>query len=333
MNKKNIALLTGGSSSEIVISLQSAEQLSQMIDKDLFNVYIISIGPDKWEGKGVDIEGVSIDKNDFSLTTGGKKITFDCIFISIHGTPGEDGKLQGYFDMLNIPYTTSDHCSSALTFNKYICKNYLKPYNIPSSKTILLRQHEPVETEKIIQETGLPCFVKPNKGGSSFGITKVSNKEHLATALKDAFKEDNEALIEEYLEGKELTCGVAKIGKKLEIFPVTEIVSKKDFFDFEAKYTDGMAEEITPARIPEKTEHECRVMSSLIYNIFNCKGVVRIDYILKNDILYFLELNSVPGMSKNSVIPQQIRAAGLSPTDFFTRLINDCIENFTATKK
>ncbi len=332
MSKKNIALLTGGNSSEIIISLQSAEQLSQMIDKNLFNVFIINIGPDKWEGKGGDIEGILIDKNDFSLTTGTNKITFDCIFISIHGTPGEDGKLQGYFDMLNIPYTTSDHCSSALTFNKYICKNYLKPYNIYSSKTILLRQHDPVETDKIIEETGIPCFVKPNKGGSSFGITKINKKENLTTAIQNAFKEDDEVLIEEYLEGKELTCGVANIGGKPETFPVTEIVSKTDFFDFEAKYTDGMAEEITPASIPEKTEHECRVLSEMIYNIFNCKGVVRIDYILKNDILYFLELNSVPGMSKNSIIPQQIRAAGLSPRTFFTRLINNCIDNFTATK-
>ncbi len=332
MSKKNIALLTGGNSSEIVISLQSAKQLSQMIDNELFNVFIINIGPDKWEGKEGDIEGITINKNDFSLTVDGNKIIFDCIFISIHGTPGEDGKLQGYFDMLNIPYTTSDHCSSAITFNKYICKNYLKPYNITSSKTILLRQHDPIATEKIIQETGIPCFVKPNKGGSSFGITKVNKKENLATAIQNAFKEDDEVLIEEYLEGKELTCGVANIDGKLETFPVTEIVSKKDFFDFEAKYTDGLAEEITPARIPEKTEQECKLLSTMIYNIFNCKGVVRIDYILKNDVLYFLELNSVPGMSKNSIIPQQIRAAGLSPTSFFNRLINDCIENFTATK-
>lgn len=325
MKKKNIALVTGGYSSESVISVQSAEQLSEMIDKERYEVYIISIEKDKWIGKGGAIEGIPVDKNDFSLTVNSRKIRFDCVFISIHGTPGEDGKLQSYFDMLQIPYTSSDVCSSSLTFNKFISKNYLKYYNIPSATTLLIRPGDRVDPDDLIRQTGLPCFIKPNESGSSFGISRISDINQMEQAIANARQEDDEILIEEYLEGREITCGLVDTQNGMYIFPVTEVVSKKDFFDYEAKYTAGMANEITPAPIPESMRQKCQQLSERIYRIFNCSGIVRIDYIIRNNELYFLEVNSVPGMSKNSIIPQQIRAMGYSPTEMFTTVIEESI--------
>jgi D-alanine-D-alanine ligase len=326
MDKKNIALITGGDSSEIVISHDSAKQLSEMLDHERYNIYIINIQGKDWTGMSDSIKGLPVDKNDFSISTGNGKLFFDCAFISIHGTPGEDGKLQSYFDMIGIPYTTSNACTSALTFNKYMAKNYLRPFDISVAKTILLNDPANADLDEIIRQTGLPCFIKPNKGGSSFGISKVKKKEDLTKAIELAFKEDDEILAEQFLEGRELTCGLVKMDGQEIIFPITEIISKTDFFDFEAKYTKGMSDEITPAKISAELEQECKILSSKIYDLYNCSGIVRMDYIYASKTLFFLEVNTVPGMSKNSIIPQQIRAMGASPTDVFTKVIEHSIQ-------
>ncbi len=326
MAKINIALLAGGNSSEDVISYKSAGQLSKMIDNKRFNIFIIKVRGAEWVYDHPKTGSIAVDKNDFSITSEGKKIIFDCAFIAIHGTPGEDGLLQAYFDMLNIPYTTCGVFSSALTFNKYHCKQYLEQYNVASAKSLRLFAGDIINADDIINHVGLPCFVKPNEGGSSFGISKVSKKEDVEQAVKTALKEDDEVLVEAYLEGTEITCGLMKTTGKEIIFPVTEIVSTNDFFDYEAKYTPGKAQEITPARIPETVAVECKKLSSEIYDILDCRGIVRIDYIYSRGRLFFLEVNTVPGMSEASIIPQQIRAMKLSPTEVFTTLIDDIMK-------
>ena len=327
MIKKNIALMAGGNSSEEVISYQSAGQLSKMIDEERYDVFIIKVKGVEWRYDDPEKGSIPVDKNDFSICLNGKKVFFDCSFIAIHGTPGEDGLLQAYFEMLGIPYTTCGVFSSAITFNKYHCKQYLEKFNIPSAKTMRIFANEKICSEKISQYIGLPCFVKPNQSGSSFGISKVNKKEDIEQAIKNAFKEDNEVLVESFVKGREITCGLMKANGKEYIFPITEIVSSNDFFDYEAKYTPGKANEITPARISEKIASECKKLSSEIYDIFDCRGIVRIDYIYSNDKLNFLEVNTVPGMSEASIIPQQIRAMGMSPQEIFTILIEDTIKS------
>jgi D-alanine-D-alanine ligase len=256
-----------------------------------------------------------------------EKIKFDCVLVGIHGTPGEDGRLQSYFEMMNIPFTTCGVLSSALTFNKYACKQYLKTYDIVTAKSMLLKANEEVNKEEIVKYLGLPCFVKPNNGGSSCGVSKISKVEELIPAIERALEHDSEIIIEEFIQGTEITCGVLKTSNNSKIFPIAEIVSKNDFFDYEAKYTDGMADEIIPARIPENIKLACEKTSAFIYEKLFCRGIVRIDYIVSNDKLYFLEVNTVPGMTENSIVPRMIKAAGLSITEVLTDLIEDAIEN------
>ena len=326
--KKNIAIVAGGDSSEHDISLQSAEQISKLIDKKKYKVFTILVKGTDWilisnksrPGK------IKINKDDFSFTINNKKIKFHCAFIAIHGTPGENGKLQAYFELLNIPYTTSGVLASSLAFNKYACKAYLKHINILSPKSLLIRNNQKIEPDKIAKNIGLPCFVKPNEGGSSFGITKVTDKHNIKKAILKAFEEDKEVIIEEFIKGTELTCGLVKTLDKEIVFPITEIVSKKEYFDYEAKYTSGMADEITPARISKSIELKCKQVSSKIYNALNCRGIVRIDYILSNNKLYFLEINIVPGMTQKSIIPKQVETMGLSIKELFTMVIEDAIE-------
>jgi D-alanine-D-alanine ligase len=324
--KKAIAIIAGGDSSEADVSVKSAEQLSKMIDNNMYDIFIISITGLKWVGASKGIEGLPVNKEDFSITVNNSKLKFDCAFISIHGTPGENGLLQSYFELLRIPYTSSGVLSSALTFNKYFSKNYLATFGIPYAKTFLFKRVQDVDQELLLKHVGLPCFVKPNEAGSSFGVSKVNRKEELIPAINEAFKEDNEVLVEEYIKGTEITCGIVKINKREIIFPITEIVSKSKsaFFDLEAKY-QGLSEEITPARLPDAIADDCRKMTSKIYDLFDCKGIVRIDYIVRNGICYFLEVNSVPGMTQESIIPQQIRAMGMEPTEIFTLVIEDAI--------
>lgn len=324
--KKNIAIIAGGDSSEFPVSINSAKTLEDSLRNTDYKVFKIILKGNSWKLHMNDKE-YEVDKNNFSVTTENETIRFDFALIIIHGTPGENGLLQGYFETLNIPYSTSGVLASSLTFNKIFSKNYITGYEIPVSKFKPVRKNEPINTVEIIKVTGLPCFVKPNRGGSSFGITKVFKEQELKPAIAKAFEEDYEVLVEEYLEGTELTCGLIKTNDKEYIFPSTEIVSKNEFFDYEAKYTKGMADEITPARISGELEKEVQQLSSKIYDIFNCRGIARIDYIYTNGQLYFMEVNTIPGMSAASIVPQQIEAAGYTLQDILSISIEDAIEN------
>jgi D-alanine-D-alanine ligase len=323
--KKNIALITGGSSGELEISLNSARVISQHLDKDLYNVFPVVIHGNDWIFQNETHSKVLIDKNDFSLTLNGQKHFFDCVFIAIHGTPGEDGKLQGYFDMLGIPYTACDVYTSALTFNKIFSNQLVENLGLKTGKLVLIKLDEEYDEQAIIAETGLPCFVKPNKGGSSVGITKVTKQHELATAISNAFEHDDEVLVQKFLKGIEITCGLLRHEDKLVVMPLCEVVSKNEFFDYEAKYTDGMADEIVPARISKELTSKCRELSSLLYEKMNCKGIVRIDYMLIDGEFYFIEVNTIPGLSENSIVPKMARGMGLSMQKLFTMAIEESI--------
>lgn len=323
---KNIAIAAGGDSSEYIVSVASASNIEKSLDNKRYRPFLITMKGKRWIYGTLDDPGPEIDKNDFSVTLNGEKIKFDCVFIAIHGTPGEDGKLQAYFDLLNIPYTTCGVLTSALAFNKYVCKGFLNNFGILSPKAMLVRKGYKFDPKTITTEIGLPCFIKPNSGGSSFGVTRVNRESQIKDAVHKAFREDDEVIIEEFIEGMELTGGVIKTADREILFPLTEIVSKNEFFDFDAKY-NREADEITPARISSELTEECRKISSLIYDILNCRGIVRIDYMLKSNKFYFLEVNTVPGMTDTSIIPQQAEALGISITEIFTIAIEDAIEN------
>jgi D-alanine-D-alanine ligase len=317
-----IAILSGGDSSEYTISVKSAVEVKKWLEEAGFDCSIIKIRNREWK---VELDGKEylIDRNLFGFDKGKETIRFDYAFNMIHGTPGEDGKIQGYLDIMNIPYSGSGLLSSALTFNKYTCKSFLRQHNILTAESNVIREGKPYDLEAIVENIGLPCFVKPNNGGSSFGISKVNHLDNLKAAIQLAFKEDSEVLLETFLKGIEVTCGVLKTRAEVFIFPVTEIVSKNEFFDFEAKYTVGKADEITPARIPEELTKKCQQLASQIYDLTNCSGLVRVDFIIKGNQLFFLELNSVPGMTKESIVPQQIRAAGMQEKDILQKIVAD----------
>jgi D-alanine-D-alanine ligase len=321
--KKTIALITGGFTGESVISLKSAAQIEQNLDAAKFEVYKIIISPESWyyEANGQVVE---VDKNDFSLLIGGKKVLFDAVFVGLHGSPGEDGKLQGYFDMLGIPYTSCDALTSAISMNKGYTKAIVA--DIPDLYVAKSCQFfvEKAENATIIEQSlKLPYFVKPNNGGSSIGMSKVNTSTELPQALTSAFKEDTQVLVEEFIKGREFTIGVylGKVG--IQVLPATEIISSKEFFDFEAKYTPGVSEEITPGRMSQEEKDRVEGIVRAVYNKLNCRGVVRIDYILEEGSgnFYFIEINTVPGQSENSIIPQQVRATGRSVQDFYTELL------------
>ncbi len=326
--KKNIALLAGGYSGEYAISIQTAETIAQNLDSTLYNTYKIIVTRDDWwheakKGK------ISVDKNDFSLTINGEKIVFDAVFIAIHGTPGEDGRMQGYLDMLQIPYTSCNAIVSALTFNKSYCNKVVKSFNVVHiANSVHLIKSEPYSMGAVLDELRLPVFVKPNESGSSLGVSKVKSVEDLFPAIEKAFKEDDQVLIEEFIEGRELTIGVYKVGGYLYTLPATEIESKNEFFDYEAKYTPGVTKEITPALIDDNMREQLENKASYIYRHLNCRGVVRMDFILQKgtDKLYFLEVNTMPGQSENSIVPQQVRASGRSLQDFYGTILEDCLK-------
>ncbi len=322
---KNIAIVAGGDSSEYVVSVRSGANVFSAIDRQKFIPWMISIRNGVWSVLENGKEIASIDKGDFSFTLNGKKIRLEYAYIMIHGTPGEDGILQGYFDMLGIPYSSCGVQSSALTFNKNFCNKYLKSYDIQMARSLRLVTGEKWNPAEVVRELSLPLFVKPSAGGSSFGVTKVKKEEELTAAVDKALQESPEVLVEQFIEGKEFTCGVVKIGDKKLVLPVTEVIPKNEFFDYEAKYTPGMTDEITPARISETLTKKIQSLSSEIYDLCNCKGIVRVDYILKDQIFYFLEINTVPGMTATSFIPQQIKAAGLNLTDLLTEIIEEGI--------
>ena len=322
---KNIAILAGGDSSEWVISVQSAAQISEVLNPEKYTAYTIAVKGSKWAMTDSLGNEHDIDKNDFSLRLDGHKVTFDCALIAIHGTPGENGILQSYFELVGIPYTTCGVGTSAITFNKFATKTYAAETGIHLARHFLARKNKPVNPDEIINAVGLPCFVKPNQSGSSFGVTKVKSVDMLPKALADGFTEDTEVLIEEFIQGTELTCGVYKSASHNIVMPVTEIASKKEFFDYEAKYTPGMCDEITPARISPEVTKLVQDSASMLYDWFGCKGIVRVDFIYSNEKLYLLELNTTPGMSKNSIVPQQVRQMGLTMTDVWDWVIEDAI--------
>ena len=322
--KRIIAIVAGGDSSEYEVSLKSARGIYSYIDKEKYSLYIIELSKKHWEAILNDGSRAKIDKNDFSFIENGKKIKPDFAYITIHGTPGENGILQGYFELIGIPYSTCDVLISALTFSKFTLNVYLKEFGVRVADSILVRKGQPISDEDIISRIGLPCFIKPNDSGSSFGVTKVKVKEDIQPALQAAFEESNYVMVEEFMNGIELANGCYKTKKKSVVLPITEVVSKNEFFDYNAKYK-GEAEEITPARLSPELTERVQKLTSAIYDILGCKGIVRVDYIItKGEKINMLEINTTPGMTTASFIPQQVRAAGLDIKDVMT----DIIESF-----
>jgi D-alanine-D-alanine ligase len=320
--KSAIALVTGGLSGEAQISYKSAITVGNNIDRDKFDVYRIDINESGWWYEPVNGEKSKVNRDDFSVTDNGQKINFDAVLLCIHGTPGEDGKLQGYFDMLNLPYTSCDAATSALTFNKRYTVAVAAFGGIHVAKSLHLFKHTPVTPEEILQQVKLPVFVKPNNGGSSIGMSKVNEAGELGAALDKAFKEDTQVLVEEFIGGREFTIGVFKNKNEIMVLPITEIVTKNEFFDFEAKY-QGKSEETTPAKIDTGMQQQLESAARRVYELLNCRGVVRIDFIYDTRAgqPYMLEVNTVPGQSEASVIPQQVRAMNWSLKDFYTAVI------------
>ncbi len=321
-NKKNIAIIYGGDSSEIVVSRKSAEGVLSFIDNQKYNLFPVCMVDSQWNVVLNEVE-IPVDKNDFSFLNDGKKVNFDYAYITIHGTPGEDGKLQGYFEMLNLPYSSCGVLPSALTFNKFCCNNYLKGFGVKVADSIMLRKGIAYDAYEIVEKLGLPIFIKPNAGGSSFGVTKVKEVKEVSTAITKAFDESNEVIIEQFIQGTELTCGIYKTSKGETIFPLTEVIPANEFFDFEAKYNADKAQEITPARISKEATERIQQITSLIYDILGCKGIIRVDYIISDNQVFLLEVNTTPGMTKTSFIPQQIAAAGLDIKNVFSEIIEE----------
>ena len=323
--KRNIAIVCGGDSSEHDVSLRSAQGLFSFFDKERYNVYIVEIKGQDWH---VELPGgitAKIDRNDFSFVEDGKAKLFDYAYITIHGTPGENGILQGYFDLVDIPYSTSGVLVEAMTFDKFVLNQYLRGYGVSVADSLLIRRgyEDLVSEDQIEQRIGMPCFVKPATDGSSFGVSKVKNKDQLAPALRKAMLESDEVMVEQYLAGTEITVGIYKTNEKTVILPITEVVTQNEFFDYDAKY-NGQVQEITPARISEDWARRAREITSHIYDILHCNGIIRIDYIISKDgKITMLEVNTTPGMTPTSFIPQQVKAAGMTMTEVLT----DIVEN------
>ena len=319
---RTIAIAAGGDSSEFEVSVKSAKEVSKVLSRR-YEAYIIMIRGTNWYCEDPKGRIFSIDKNDFTLKLDDRKIRFDAVFIAIHGTPGENGLLQGYLDMMKIPYTSCGSFCSALTFNKQACKLYLKEYGIPMAEAIIIREGDHTDVKSIIRRIGMPCFVKPNDSGSSCGVSKVKKEEDLLPAIETAFKESREVMIEAFMNGREVACGVVKSKNRKILLPVTEIISKNEFFDYEAKYTPGRSVEVTPADFPEKVTEEIQRLSSQVYDLLGCKGIVRVDFIIIKDNPWFLEINTVPGMTEESLIPQQSKAAGIALEELYSMVIED----------
>ncbi|MBC5836677.1 D-alanine--D-alanine ligase [Flavobacterium muglaense] len=317
---KNIAIIMGGYSSEYKISLISGNVVYQFLDKTKYNGYRIHIFKEKWVYVDDNETEFPIDKNDFSVTVNGTKIKFDCVFNAIHGTPGEDGLMQAYFELIDLPHTSCDYYQAALTFNKRDLLSVLKPYGIKSATSYYLNKGEHIDTAAIVSKLGLPCFVKPNKAGSSFGISKVKTEAELPIAIEIAYKEDNEIIIESFLDGTEVSVGVINYQGKTTVLPITEIVSENDFFDYEAKYL-GQSQEITPARISDEMTQKVGDIAKRAYEILRMKGFSRSEFIIVDGEPFMLEMNTIPGLTTESLIPQQAEAAGISLTDLFTNAI------------
>ncbi|MBC8321775.1 MAG: D-alanine--D-alanine ligase [Bacteroidetes bacterium] len=321
---KNIAVVCGGFSGEYQISVQSAEMVKNNLDSKQYNSYVIVIERDRWYYKDDNDNKHIVDKNDFTLKINNHIVKFDGVFNAIHGTPGEDGKLLGYFDLLNIPYTSCGMDTSALTFNKYMCNKFVQSLGINVARSFSFVTCDNIVKDDVIKTLGLPVFVKPARGGSSVGVSKVKTAEEFNSAIKKAFKEDDRILIEETIVGREITCGLFLKNNKLIVLPLTEIISKHDFFDYEAKYTEDLADEITPPNnLSLDHETDIKAISALLYNKLGCKGVVRIDYILSQTDLYFIEINTVPGMTEASILPKQAEAMGITIAELFNTVVKN----------
>lgn len=325
--KKKIAVVMGGDSHESVISLKSAAVVHKHLDKDKYEPYLVHIDKNRWELVDGD-ETYPIDKNDFSVDYKGDTLKFDCVFNAIHGTPGEDGKLQGYFDLLNIPYTSAGVLGSSLTFNKAICNQFLRPYSeVNVAPNALVNTGIDYSIQDIVDNVGLPCFVKPNNGGSSFGVSRVTAAEELEPAIAKALEHDTQVIIEKFVKGTEVTCGIFTRNGEIVMLPLTEIVSKSStgFFDFSAKY-EGLSEEITPARVSNELAEKVKATTEFVYKVIGLKGLARIDFIVEDDIPYLIEVNTTPGLSEESIVPQQAREVGISLSELFDTLVQEALK-------
>lgn len=326
-SKRTIAIVCGGDSSEHDVSLRSGQGLYSFFDKERYNIYLVDVKGTDWHVALDNGETIEIDKNDFSFVMNGKHVYFDYAYITIHGQPGENGVMQGYFDLIHLPYSTSGVLVEAMTFDKYVLNNYLRGFGINVADSILLRRGEAYDEEEIAKRIGMPCFVKPAADGSSFGVSKVKNADQLAPALRVAFMESNEVMIEGFLDGTEISQGIYKTAEKTVVLPATEVVTTNEFFDYDAKY-NGQVQEITPARLSLETAEEVAKTTSRIYDILHANGIIRIDYIISKDKdgkdkVNMLEINTTPGMTVTSFIPQQVRAAGLDIKDVLSEIVEN----------
>ncbi|WP_455511356.1 D-alanine--D-alanine ligase [Butyricimonas paravirosa] len=319
---KNIAIIAGGNSSEYEVSMKSGKNIYDEVDETRYNKYLVVLKERDWHVE-IGEEKYPVDKNDFSFTRNGEKILFDFAYITIHGVPGENGLLQGYLDMMGVPYGCCNVLASALTFDKHTCNTYLKSYGVNVADSVMLMRGMAYDVNEIINEVGLPCFVKPNAEGSSFGVTKVKEAAQLEDALKKAFALCREVLIETFIDGTELTCGVVKAGDMDIAMPIAEVIPKNEFFDFEAKYDPTKSDEIIPARISPELTNRIKTLSSMIYDILRCEGIIRVDYIVREDEIFMLEVNTTPGMTSNSFVPKMVRAMGGTLREVLTKIIDN----------
>ncbi|MBR6287395.1 MAG: D-alanine--D-alanine ligase [Bacteroidaceae bacterium] len=321
--KRTIAIVAGGDSSEHDVSLRSAQGIYSFMDKEKYNVYIIEITGMKWEAVLADGSRTAVDRNDFSFADNGTKVRPDYAYITIHGTPGENGILQGYFDLIGMPYSTSNLLVEAMTFNKFTLNQYLKSWGVSVSESIMVRKGQTISDDEVVSRVGLPCFIKPNAGGSSFGVTKVKSADQIQEAIKKAMNESDEVMIEAFMDGTEISIGCYKTKQKSVVLPATEVVSENEFFDYNAKY-NGQVQEITPARLKPEVTKRVEQITSAIYDILGCNGIIRIDYIIeKDDKVKMMEINTTPGMTATSFIPQQVRAAGLDMGEVLSEIIEN----------
>ena len=319
---KNIAIIAGGNSSEYEVSMKSGKNIYDEVDENRYNKYLVILKGRDWHVE-IGEEKFPVDRNDFSFTRNGEKILFDFAYITIHGVPGENGLLQGYLDMMGVPYGCCNVLASALTFDKHTCNTYLKSYGVNVADSVMLIRGMAYDVNEIINEVGLPCFVKPNAEGSSFGVTKVKEAAQLEDALKKAFALCQEVLIETFIDGTELTCGVVKAGDMDITMPIAEVIPKNEFFDFEAKYDPTKSDEIIPARISPELTNRIKTLSSMIYDILRCEGIIRVDYIVREDEIFMLEVNTTPGMTSNSFVPKMVRAMGGTLREVLTKIIDN----------
>ena len=319
---KNIAIIAGGNSSEYEVSIKSGKNIYAEVDETKYNKYLVILRGRDWHVE-IGEEKYPVDRNDFSFTRNGEKILFDFAYITIHGVPGENGLLQGYLDMMGVPYGCCNVLASALTFDKHTCNTYLKSYGVNVADSVMLIRGMTYDVNEIINEVGLPCFVKPNAEGSSFGVTKVKEAAQLEEALKKAFALCREVLVETFIDGTELTCGVVKAGDMDITMPIAEVIPKNEFFDFEAKYNPTKSDEIIPARISPELTKRIKTLSSMIYDILRCEGIVRVDYIVREDEIFMLEVNTTPGMTSNSFVPKMVRAMGGTLREVLTKIIDN----------